>query len=197
MIMPNSSVSELEHCRSVLLRVVKSLSNEQLDFQVFPDAKPIGELLLHVAGFEFLMVSGAKLLAEGAPDHRLWLKLKPGFAREAGFPPPQGRSLDDYLAALTDVRQRTLPFFAESAERRMVQKAKFPITALVALLRDSDPEANVEHYNKIAAGARTTFSDDGSENERGETDLVNLLQLHETYHRDHITLQKYLYTRLA
>src|SRR6478672_10103642 len=84
--MSKSSVNELEHCRSVLLRVLKSLSNEQLDFQIFPDSKSIGELLLHVAGFEFLIISGVRLLAGHTLEHHLWRKLKPGFSREAGFP---------------------------------------------------------------------------------------------------------------
>ena len=193
--MTYSSVNELEHCRAVMLRVLKGLSSEQLDYQIFPDAKSIGELLLHVAGFELLMVSGAGFLAGATPDHRLWHKLKLGFSREAGFPPPKGRSVDDYLKALAEVREHTIRYFAENAGHRMVLKTGFPIVALIALLRENDPEAEVEQYEKIAAGVSTTFADDGAENERGETDLVNLLQLHEAYHRGHITLQKYLYAR--
>src|SRR5262249_5743979 len=151
-IMLKSSVSELERCRSVLLRVVKGLSTEQLDFQSLPDAKPIGELLLHIAAFEFLMISGASPHAEEVSDPYLWPRLKLGFAREAGLPPPKGRSLDDYLTALGQVRQRTLSYFTESAERRMVPTIGFAIAALVARLRDSDPETDTEHYTKIAAG---------------------------------------------
>lgn len=189
----NSSVRELEHCRSVLLRVLKGLSNEQLDFQIFPDAKPIGELLLHVAGFEFLMVAGARFLAGSKPENDLWRKLKSGFAREAGFAPPKGYPLEFYQGILTEIRKRTIPHF--SNERRMVSKKGFPIAALIDLLREGDPEAQATHYQKIAAGVGTTFSDDGAEDDKGETDLVNLLQLHETYHRGHITMQKYLYAR--
>ena len=77
----------------------------------------------------------------------------------------------------------------------MVSKKGFPIAALIDLLREGDPEAQATHYQKIAAGVGTTFSDDGAEDDKGETDLVNLLQLHETYHRGHITMQKYLYAR--
>jgi hypothetical protein len=193
--MPKCSVNELEHCRSVLLRVLKGMSNEQLDFQIFPDTQSIGELLLHVAGFEFLIISGACLLVGHTPDHHLWYKLKPGFSRQTGFPPLKGRSLDDYIEALAEVRKHTNRYFGENAERRVVAKT-FPISALAVLLRDNDPEPDIEHYDNIAAGACRSFIDDGAENERGETDLVNLLQLHETYHRGHITLQKYLYERL-
>jgi DinB superfamily len=188
-------MNELEHCRSVLLRVLNGVSKEQLDFQVFPDSKSIGELLLHVAGFEFLIVSGARLPAGHTPHHRLWHKLKLGFSREAGLPPPKGRSLDDYMEALAEVREHTICYFGENAERRMIAKTRFPIGALAALLRDNDPEPDIEHYDKIATGVGSSISDDGAENQRGETDLVNILTLHETYHRGQITLQKYLYAR--
>jgi len=56
MAMPEANVSELAHGRSILLRVIRNLPAEQLDFLVFPDSKSVGESLLHVAGFEFLMV---------------------------------------------------------------------------------------------------------------------------------------------
>jgi len=191
----DSSVLELQHCRLVLLRVLKDTSNEQLDFQIFPDSKSIGELLLHVAGFEFLMVSSAALLAGDMPDYHLWQSLKPGFAREAGSSPPRGRSLKGYLDTLAEVREHTIRYFGEGPERRMVHKATFPTGKLAALLRDNDPQPDVEHYDKIRVGIGNSFSDDGAENEKGEADLVNLLQLHETYHRGHITLQKYLYAR--
>lgn len=185
-------MNELEHCRSVLLRVLEGVSNEQLDFQIFPDSKSIGELLLHIAGFEFLIISGLRLQAV---HHPLWHKLKPGFSREAGVPPPKGRSLDDYLEALAEVRENTICYFGEVAERRMIP-ARFQIGALAALLRDNDPESDIKQYDRLAAGLGNSVRDDGAENQRGETDLVNLLQLHETYHRGQITLQKYLCARL-
>jgi hypothetical protein len=188
-------MNELEHCRSVLLRVLEGVSNEQLDFQIFPDSKSIGELLLHVAGFEFLIISGLRLQDGHTVHHHLWHKLKPGFSREAGFPPPKGRSLDDYLEALAEVREHTIRYFGGMAERRMIP-ARFQIGAFVALLRDNDPESDIKQYDRIVAGLGNSVRDDGAENQRGETDLVNLLQLHETYHRGQITLQKYLCTRL-
>jgi hypothetical protein len=196
MIMLESSMKELEHCRAVLLRVIEGLSSQQLDFLMFPDSKSVGEMLLHVAGFEFLMVSGAGLLCGDSPDHHLWHKLKPGFSREAGFSPPKGRSLDDYIAALAEVRERAVCNFNPDGERRLVAKAKFPVAALTAVLCGTDPEADAKLYEKLAVGVSTSFSDDGAENERGEVDLVNLLRLHETYHREQITFQKYIYSRL-
>ena len=188
----NSSVREFEHCRSVLLRVLKGLSNEQLDFQIFPDAKPIGELLLHVAGFEFLMVAGARFLAGSKPENDLWRKLKSGFAREAGFAPPKGYPLEFYQGILRKFKTHNSPFQQRAADG--LQKG-------ISHRRPHRPfargrsQAQATHYQKIAAGVGTTFSDDGAEDDKGETDLVNLLQLHETYHRGQITLQKYLYAR--
>src|SRR5262245_54932034 len=98
--MPNCSMIELAHCRSVLVRAIKGLSREGLEFQLFHDSKSIGELLLHVAGFEFAIVSGVRLLAGHTPNHRLWREVKSGFSREAGFPSPKGRPLDAYIEAL-------------------------------------------------------------------------------------------------
>lgn len=76
MSMLETNLNELEHSRSVLLRVSKGLSNEQLDFLVFPDSKSIGEILLHVAGFEFLMISATGLAIGNEPDFSIWHKLK-------------------------------------------------------------------------------------------------------------------------
>lgn len=196
MIILEASMKELEHCRAVLLRVIEGLSSKQLDFLMFPDSKSVGEMLLHVAGFEFLMFSGAGLLCGDSPNHQLWHKLKPGFSREAGFPPPKGRSLDDYIAALAEVRERTVCYFGGHGERRLVAKTNFPIAALTAGLCNNDHEADARLYEKLAAGISTSFSDDGAENESGEVDLVNVLRLHETYHRGQITFQKYIHSRL-
>ena len=83
--MLETNMNELEHGRGVLLRVIRGLSNEQLDFLVFPDSKSVGEILLHVAGFEFLMISAAGLVIGNEPDLSMWHKLQPGFSREGGF----------------------------------------------------------------------------------------------------------------
>lgn len=196
MTMVESGLKSLQHCRAVFLRVVDGLSNDQLDFLMFPESKSIGELILHVAGFEFLMISEAGLLGGDTPDYRLWHRLKPGFSRETGFPLPRGRPLGDYIQAIAEVRGHTARYFGEKAERRMVTKTKFPIGDFATLLRDNDPEGDAKQYDTLAAAVGTTFRDDGAENERGEVDLITLLQLHEVYHRGHITLLKYIHSRL-
>lgn len=196
MVMLKTIMNELEHSRGVLLSAIRDLSNKKLDFLLFPDSKSIGEILLHVAGFEFLMISAGSLLTRGEPDFGIWQKLKPGFSREGGFPAPTGYALDHYLAALAEIRERCVSYFGEQAERRLVAKATFPIVPLAMLLRDNDPDAEAQQYEKLATAVGTSFSDDGAVSQRGETDLVHLLQLHETYHRGQITLQKYIYARL-
>jgi hypothetical protein len=91
--MRRPGIIELEYCRSVLLREVKDLGPEQLDFLVFSDSKSIGGMLLHIAAFEFLMVSVSAFQRGSNPDHSLWRVLKPGFSREAGFRPPRDHPL--------------------------------------------------------------------------------------------------------
>ena len=109
---------------------------------------------------------------------------------------PKGYALDHYLEVLAEIRERTVSYFGEQAERRLVAKATFPIVPLAMLLRNNDPEADTQQYEKLATAVGTTFSDDGAVNKSGETDLIHLLQLHETYHRGQITFQKYIYARL-
>jgi hypothetical protein len=196
MVMPKTIMNELEHSRGVLVRAIKGLSNKEIDFLIFPDSKSIGELLLHVAGFEFLMVSAGSLLTKGELDLSIWHKLKPGFSREGAFPAPKGYPLDHYLRVLAEIRERSVSYFGGQAERRLVTNSAFPIVPLAMLLRDNDPEADAQQYEKLATAVGTSFSDDGAVSQRGETDLVHLLQLHETYHRGQITFQKYIYARL-
>jgi hypothetical protein len=189
-------VAELEHGRAVLLRVTRSLGVEQLDYLLFPDSKSIGEMMLHVAAFEFLMVSGANFQNGEKPDHNLWLSLKPGFAREAGFDPPSGYALSHYADLLGRVREITNRYFGVSTERRMVARDDFPIRPLAVALGAGDPGGDAGAYDRLAAGVGTSIVDDGPKATDGRTDLVALLQLHESYHRGQITFQKYVYSRM-
>jgi hypothetical protein len=106
--MRRPGIIELEYCRSVLLREVKDLGLEQLDFLVFSDSKSIGEMLLHIAAFEFLMVSVSAFQRSSNPDHSLCGVLKPGFSRESGFRPPRDHPLEHYLDVLAEVRDLTI-----------------------------------------------------------------------------------------
>lgn len=113
------------------------------------------------------------------------------------------------LAAISMIRDEAdiiVPFLRHLAalfdmvfllDQRSSDGSEEVIRDLVALLDEADPEAGAGQYDKLAAGVDTSFRDDGAENERGETDLVDLIQLHETYHRGQITFQKYVYARTA
>ena len=133
-------MNELEHSRGVLVRAINNLSTKEIDFLIFPDSKSIGELLLHVAAFEFLMVSASGLINKEEPDLDIWHKLKPGFSREGGFPGPKGYPLDHYLRVLAEIRERSFSYFGGQAERRLVANSGFPIVPLAMLLRIRIPK---------------------------------------------------------
>ena len=117
--MGGPGMAELEYCRSVLLRAVKDLRTEQLDFLVFPDSKSIGETLLHIGGFEFLMISVSAFKNGRDPDDDLWRILQPGFSREAGFAAPRDYPLKHYLDLLSEVRALTIRHLGQDPRRRL------------------------------------------------------------------------------
>lgn len=189
-------LSELSHCRAVLIRVTAGLDVDALDHKHFPDAKSNGEIMLHIAGFEFLIVATAQLMRGTAPDTALWPHLKPGFAREAGYASPQGRSLADYLERLALVRERTAAYFADGEDANRLDAAGFAIGRMAQALADADPAEDRDHYRRLAAGVSSSFADDGAPDAAGMVDIAALLALHETYHRGQITLNKYVAARL-
>ena len=188
-------MAELEYCRSVLLRAVKDLRTEQLDFLVFPDSKSIGETLLHIGGFEFLMISVSAFKNGRDPDDDLWRILQPGFSREAGFAAPRDYPLKHYLDLLSEVRALTIRHLGQDPRRKMASKDAFPIRELMEVLCDDDADHDRQSYDKLSLGVAASFKDDGAENEVGKVDITSLLGLHETYHRGQITFQKYVYSR--
>lgn len=191
-----NGLAALAHCRSVLARVTAGLTIEDLDHRHFPDAKSNGEILLHIAGFEFLTIAVAEQARGETPDLALWLRLKPGFAREAGFVPPQCRSLDEYFQSLDSVRQRTLRFLERGEDVQRIAAASFSIRQATEALAETDGAEDPDHYRRLAAGVSTSFADDGAVGTDGMVDLPALLTLHETYHRGQITLNKYFRARL-
>jgi hypothetical protein len=181
---------DLAHCRASLLRFVEQLDQDQLDRKIFPTAKSLGEMLLHIAGYEFLVNAA---LEDG--DHlqrnaAMWSRLKPGFAYEAGFAPPIGLSTADYRAVLTDVRMRTERFLEAGGERRVGQNG-FRLRGAIDSLAALDGEAAAPAYSRLFASADSTFKDDARVDDEGRIDWVTLLLLHETYHRGQMTFQRY------
>jgi hypothetical protein len=194
--MGEDEIASLTHCRTVLLRVIDGLKIEDLDYLIFPDSKSVGEIILHVAGFEYLVVGCAKFALGERPDHETWGRLRPGFAREGGFEPPRGHPLDDYTDLLAEVREETLGFLTRNENNRFVGADKLNMETFAAALSARYPEDDQTRYRRLAAGVTTSFRDDGAIDAMNRVDLFGLLQLHETYHRGQITYQKYAKSRI-
>jgi hypothetical protein len=190
------SLARLNYCRTVLVRVTAGLTVEDLDHCAFPDSKSNGEILLHIAGFEFLTVAAAQWLRGNRPDSTLWSILKSGFAREAGFAPPREVGLIEYRQLLDTVRERTALLFGADDGTTTIDAAAFPIHQLAHELAEMDVGEDRERYRRLAASVTTSFADDGVPDAAGMVDLASLLALHETYHRGQITLNKYFSGRL-
>ncbi|MEM1199480.1 MAG: hypothetical protein AAGI06_09245 [Pseudomonadota bacterium] len=190
------ALSGLHHNRSILLRVIQKLDLEALDFLLFPETKSIGELLMHVAGFEYAMVFSLKAGQGQEIDFDLWEELKPGFSREAGFSGPSGFELDIYTQILAKMRARTVDLIEANPAGAVFDRDQFEISTLMSLLAKKDGAGRPEAYEKLGAGIGTSFVDDGVITQDGTVNLAELLQLHETYHRGQITFQTYLMSRL-
>jgi hypothetical protein len=171
------------------------LKVEDLDFRAFADAKSNGEILLHVAGFEFLLIACARKARGETFDGSVWPSLKAGFAREAGFAPPTGRDLGAYFQLLTDIRRGTADYLARTCDPG-IESAILSIQQVTKDLADADDENDEECYRRLAAGFSTSFRDDGSPDGQGMVDIPTLVALHETYHRGQITLNKYIRSRM-
>jgi hypothetical protein len=190
------SIDNLSHCRAVLLRVTASLSVEELDYRAFPDSKSNGEILLHIAGFEFLTLAAASFARGERVDLSPWPMLKGGFAREAGFVPPEGRALQDYIGRLAVIRELTAAFLVRDAQAGAVRADDFPIAAVARDLSAAHGVGDESCYERLAPAVMSSFRDDGAVDAHGMVDVPTVLLLHESYHRGQITLNKYLRSRL-
>lgn len=191
----DAAIAGLMHCRSVLVRVTAGLGVAELDYRAFPDAKSNGEILLHIAGFEFLVLAAARVARRERIDPEPWAQLKSGFAREAGFTPPTGRELNAYLGHLDQVRQGTVAYLMGDSTRRDLEAERFAILGVAQELSATDGEADGSCYERLARAVSSSFGDDGAVDSRGMVDIPALLQLHETYHRGQLTLNKYIRSR--
>jgi uncharacterized damage-inducible protein DinB len=96
----------LTYTRETTVAAVAGLGLAELDHQHDPGANPIGALLAHVAAVEWAYAAGT---LEGGPAAAAWaawgplLRLGP-----AAWAAARGRPLDEHLARLAAVRERTL-----------------------------------------------------------------------------------------
>lgn len=187
--------ASLAHNRATLIRALKGLDTAALDYQAFPDSKTIGEILLHVAGFEYLIVLCARLTRGETVGTDHWPELKPGFAREAGFDAPRRFDIERYVELAERIRALTVAYFRAGRQNHIVDVGSFDIGRLVDVLRARDPDEDADRYVRLRKGLETSFHDDGAPDADNRVDLAVLIQLHETYHRGQITLAKYYRSR--
>lgn len=193
---PAHCIADLAHCRAVLIRVTAGLQVDDLDYRQFADAKSSGEILLHIAGFEFLAIAAAYPAGRDSVDPSLWTRLKSGFAREAGFSPPRTHTLDECLGLLDVVRQRTTSVLTRADATRRARLDGHKLEQVTRSLSASDAGEDPDRYRRLGAAVLSSVTDDGAPDEEGQVDVPAVLALHETYHRGQITLNKYIRSRL-
>ena len=106
-------VSMMAFCRAAVLRAVKGMSTEQLDFLLDDKANTIGALLFHLAATDaFYHEHTFKGVKWGGWDESVEKKF--GLAMELGEPARKsirGNNLDFYLNLLHETRENTLAAF--------------------------------------------------------------------------------------
>ncbi|MBA3995088.1 MAG: hypothetical protein C0469_16340 [Cyanobacteria bacterium DS2.3.42] len=184
--------------REILDRHTANLSIGEIDWLVTPKSKSIGETLLHISGFEYLIVCAIKLGKSQTFDAALWHDLKPGFAREAGFEAPRNSVPNVYSNLLELVRKDTVDFLRSHGP--LVSKEEVQLSALCAMLQASSQtekgdgsSLESDPYDRLFRAVENSFLDDAGPKSAATFDLISLLNLHETYHRGQITLLRYLY----
>jgi uncharacterized damage-inducible protein DinB len=110
-------VSMLNWIRDSVIRATKNLSKEELDFQLDARSNSIGALLLHLAAtdvvYQDLTFYGLKGFSEA--NKKKW-----GVAMELGDAARKqikGNNMDYYLAALQEVREKTLAEFRKRDDK--------------------------------------------------------------------------------
>lgn len=181
----------LEHSRSQLIHHTRDLGVDELDWTLTAKSKSIGEFLVHIAGFEFVIVSALKLNRLGRCEPMLWSKLRQGFAREAGFTPPRKLPLDYYFELMEKVRSSTVNFVENFGTTAL--RADLDLVGITRYLSSALADTDLDAYSRLSSGLQASFKADSGPSDNFHFDLGMLLILHETYHRGHITLLRYLY----
>ena len=110
-------VSMMDWMRESVIRSVKGLTQADLDFLTDPDSNTIGALLLHLAATEVIYQD---LTFQGLKDFSNANKEKwsvPMDLGDEGRKQIKGHDLDYYLAALKEVREKTLAEFKKRDDK--------------------------------------------------------------------------------
>jgi uncharacterized damage-inducible protein DinB len=117
-------VSMLNYTRSTTLQAVAGLAVTELDYLHDPDSNSIGTLLLHIAaaeiGYQAATFDSRELNSE---EKQVW-----GAALDLGDRARheiRGRELDHYLAALEQVRAKTLAELGRRDDRWLEEETSF------------------------------------------------------------------------
>jgi uncharacterized damage-inducible protein DinB len=160
------------HYRAIYATLLKDLNGtpeSALDWRLVPGAITIGSSLLHIIGYEYLVVSaiaGAEVasLLRG-PE---WAVYAPGFPRELNVPLPAGRDLGWYLSLIDRRRVDTIRFLDEMRDRVLDGETRFYTSG--------------------------TLFKESSLTQVPNAELIMSLFSHASYHRGQITLIKHAYS---
>jgi len=110
-------VSMLNWIRSSVIRAVKDLKPEELDFLLDPKANTIGALLMHLAATDTVYqdLTFYKLDGFSSDNKKKW-GVAMGLGEE-GRKQIKGKGLDYYLSALQEVREKTLAEFKKRDDK--------------------------------------------------------------------------------
>jgi hypothetical protein len=188
----SDELAGLSHVRRILDAYLERVDEDALHWKAFPDAVPIAETVLHIAGFEYLTIAALARGTEQNPDLDLWRRVSGGFARSAGFAASTDVDRSELVDTLGAVREETLRHLSRSDADLSVAGLGEAVTVLSRELEASGPPGN---YAEVRRGYASSLADDGPPEGDGKVSLVRLLELHECYHRGQITLQGYLFRR--
>lgn len=152
-----------------LVRDLSRICDEALDWKITPQAITIGSSVLHVLGYELMLV--AALEGNDVTQIRTrvdWPQYECGFQKELGAPTPRGLPLAHYLSLIGARRKNTRRFWEESAPKLLDGSTWF--------YRDGQE-----------------FKESGLCLEKNEALMTSIL-CHVRYHRGQITLLKYLFS---
>jgi len=94
-------IDMLRYARGTTIKAVEGLTASQLDQRFDAESNSIGALLMHIAAVETWYQVNTFGFADDAAKWEVWLDLGPASHE------PRNQPLDDYLATLASIRERT------------------------------------------------------------------------------------------
>jgi hypothetical protein len=177
-----SDLALVEETRRRLLRDLRKVCPEAMEFQPVPGVRTIAESLLHVAAVEFVFAMALALREGRNVAIDLWDEVKAGLATEIGYNPPREALLEHCTDRLTRVRQMACPML----DGESVLLTESDLRGALETLRDRG--ADLSHYQLQALLSKLSTH-------LGVGSVGVVLTAHEEYHRGQVLLQNYLWMR--